>query len=99
MSKFNVGDIVLVTKPDNDIGWVSSMDSYNGKTMTIHTVEEDGWYLLENGDGWQFCESWLSSTLNTEIVKVLKGIKTSLDIIGFILLGIFIATVFLAFAK
>lgn len=59
MTKFKVGDKVLVSKPEkNQPGaWIPDMDKLDGKILTVSSVDEVA-YLCMNECGWTFHSDW-----------------------------------------
>lgn len=55
-TEYIVGDLVLFqsTRPSSLISWVSEMDKYLGKFVTIETMYEDELYIKEDGCGFVF---------------------------------------------
>lgn len=80
--RFKEGDKVIVSKPRNtneDPGWYSSMDKYDGKEITIESETQYGNFTLVGGDGYRFNPKWLKSV--TPKKKARKN-KTVADIAG-----------------
>ena len=74
MSKFKVGDKVIVHKPSKScfstdyVCWVDEMNSCAGNTYTIDSI--DGVYHTLNtiAGGWSFSEEWLDLAFTTSHV-------------------------------
>jgi len=63
MTKFKVGDTVLISKPKvtNTLGicwWVGDMDQYDNTYSIVKSVDENGDYRLS--EGYFYREVWLS---------------------------------------
>ena len=59
MGKFQVGDRVLVRKPEGagiDVYpyWVPEMDKYDGTEVIVRSVSDEAWF----SDQWQFSDDW-----------------------------------------
>lgn len=58
--KFKVGDKVKVAhRVDTQPGWVSDMDEWLGKALTIDMVFPDSRIYLVKENGWQWCDEML----------------------------------------
>lgn len=84
MTKFNVGDRVLVTKPTTTGGllsWRDDMDRYDGTFQTIGEIDGEGHTKLAGCGGWYFSPSWLTlfhgATVGPGTIHKLTGEETT----------------------
>ena len=73
--EFKVGDKVIIHKPDDTSespGWMSKMDKWDGKEVTIETLFGDCFDIKED-NYWSFANSWAEKA--SPIVKSKDGIN------------------------
>lgn len=84
-TKFKIGDKVVVSKPKRPmykgLYWVTDMDKCIGKIFEIINVDIDAReYLLKDGGGYWFAESWLTKVEEGIITEEPKAVQVAKQI-------------------